>query len=159
MLTAMALNCIGERREALRYVEDALSFEKEDVVARMHSSHARVALGELERGIADAEHAVALTGRGVVFLGTLGWALATAGRRDEARTLLDEIRERPADAPVPESWILGALGDADAAFEAIARAEDELHPLLYYTGLPGFDPVRADPRFAALMKRLELRPD
>ena len=159
MLTAMALNCIGERREALRYVEDALSFEKEDVVALMHSSHARVALGELERGIADAEHAVALTGRGVVFLGTLGWALATAGRRDEARRLLDEIRGRPAGAPVPESWILGALGEVDAAFEVLARAEDEQHPLLYYTGLPAFDPLRADPRFEALMRRLELRPD
>jgi TolB-like protein/Flp pilus assembly protein TadD len=159
MLTAMALTCIGQRREALRYAEDALAFEEEDVVALMHSSMARIALGDHEQGIADAEHVVALTGRGAVFLGTLGWALATAGRRDEARRVLDEIRTWPGGAPVPESWVLGALGDADAAFEAIARAEDGLHPLLYYTGLPAYDPLRGDARFAAFMRRLELQPD
>ena len=92
------------------------------------------------------------------FLGLLGWALATAGRKDEARTLLEELRARPAAAPtiVSEGWLLGALGEIDAAFEVLARAEDECQLWLYYTGLPAFDPLRADPRFAALVSRLEL---
>jgi hypothetical protein len=101
---------------------------------------------------------VAVSQRGAaLFLGVLGWALAAAGRRDEARKLLQELRALPT-APhfVSEGWLLGALGEIDAAFEALARAEEEYQAMLYYTGLPGFDSLRADPRFGALLERLEL---
>jgi hypothetical protein len=108
---------------------------------------------------ATLEHVVAVSHRGNHFLGTLGWALATAGRRGEARTILEELRARPpAPAVVSEAWLLGALGEVDAAFEVVARAEDECVAYLYFTGLPGFDPLRADPRFAALLQRLDLAP-
>jgi hypothetical protein len=117
---------------------------------------AKIALGSFEDGIATAEHGIAVTRRGAFFVGLLGWALATAGRREEARTLLEELRTRPAAAPtvVSEAWLLGALGETDAAFEVLARAEEEYQAFLYYTGLPGFDPLRSDPRFAVLLERL-----
>ena len=120
---------------------------------------ARVALGRLEEGIAAAEHAVALSRRGAFFLGTLGWALATAGRNGEARAILEELRARPPASPtvVSEAWLLGALGDVDEAFDLLERAEDEYQAMLYYTGFPGFDPLRDDSRFAALLTRLELQ--
>lgn len=90
----------------------------------------------------------------------LGWALATAGRRDEARDVLAEIRARPAPAPaiVPEGWLLAALGETEAAWEALERAEKEGAAALALTGLPGFDLLRGDPRFAALQERLGLTP-
>jgi hypothetical protein len=101
---------------------------------------------------------VAVSHRAPHFLGTLGWAFATAGRTGEARTLLEEIRARPPAAPtvVSEAWLLGALGEVEAAFDVIVRAEEECQAYLYFTGLPGFDPLRTDPRFAALEKRLGL---
>jgi Flp pilus assembly protein TadD len=119
---------------------------------------ARVALGRFEEGIATLEHVVAVSHRGAHFLGTLGWALATAGRTAEARTILEELRARPPGAPtvVSEAWLLGALGEVDAAFEVVARAEEDCLAYLYFTGLPGFDPLRSDPRFGALLERLEL---
>ena len=46
----------------------------------------------------------------------------------------------------------------EGAFEVLARAEEECLAYLYFTGLPGFDPIRADPRFEALLERLELPP-
>ena len=103
---------------------------------------------------------VTLSHRGAHFLGTLGWALATAGRQGEARSILEELRARPLGAPavVSEAWLLGALGEVDAAFEVVAQAEEELHANVYFTGLPGFDPLRGDARFAALEERLELAP-
>ncbi len=147
-------------QEALRYVEDALGFEKEDASALGASCIANVALGRLEEGIAAGEHVVAVSRRAPMFLGVLGWALAVAGRNDEARTILEELRARPAASPtvVSEAWLLGALGRIDDAFDVLARAEEECQGLVSYTGLPGFDSLRSDPRFAALLQRLDLPP-
>jgi serine/threonine-protein kinase len=146
--------------ESVRQIEDALSFEKEDASAICGLSIANVALGRFETGIAAAEHGVAVARRAPFFVGVLGWALAAAGRDAEARAVVEELRARPASSPtvVSEAWLLGALGQIDDAFGVLARAEDEHQGLLCYTGLPGFDPLRADPRFAALMGRLELSP-
>ena len=152
------LNC-GRPQEALRFLEDALSFDRDDAAALDNAGQARVALGRLEEGIATLEHVVAVSHRGAHFLGTLGWALATAGRKDEARTILEELRARPKGSPavVSEAWLLGALGEIDAAFDVVAQAEEEHVAYLYFTGLPGFDPIRGDPRFRAFEARLGLR--
>ncbi len=160
MLTALGLLTVRRPQEAHPYAEQALTFEKEDASALFCSSLANIALGHLEEGIEAAEHGVAVSHRGADFLGLLGWALATAGRKDEARTLLEELRARPAAAPpiVSEGWLLGALGKIDAAFEVLVRAENENQLWLYYTGLPGFDPLRADPRFDTMLERLGLPP-
>jgi TolB-like protein/Tfp pilus assembly protein PilF len=159
-LTGWGLLMSGRTEESLRYIEDALTFEKEDATAICASSLANVALRRFEAGIAAAEHGAAVTRRAPFFVGVLGWALAAAGRDRDARVILDELRARPAASPtvVSEAWLYVALGELDKAFDVLARAEEEHQGLLCYTGLPGFDPFRADPRFAALLKRLELSP-
>ena len=156
----MGIPHLREAKEGLRYLEDALTFEKEDATATCALSIANVALGRFEAGIAAGEHGVAVARRAPFFVGVLGWALAAAGRSDEARAVLEELRARPAASPtvVSEAWLLGALGEIDDAFDVLARAEEEHQGLLCYTGLPGFDPLRSEPRFAALMRRLELSP-
>jgi TolB-like protein/Tfp pilus assembly protein PilF len=160
MITGGGLVCCGRVEEAQGYLEDALSFEREDASALLLSSMALVALGRFDEGIAAAEHAAAVAHRSPYFLGVLGWALGTAGRKDEARKLLDEMRAAPTGSPpnVNEAMLLGAIGELDAAFAVLARAEDEYQASLYYTGWPGFDPLRGDPRFAALLERLGLKP-
>jgi TolB-like protein/Tfp pilus assembly protein PilF len=159
-LAGWGLLVSGRPEEGLRHVEDALTFEKEDASAISASCMANAALGRLEEAIAAGEHGVAVSRRAPFFLGVLGWALATAARKDEARKILEELRARPAASPtaVSEAWLLGALGEIDEAFDVLARAEEEYQGLLCYTGLPGFDPLRADPRFGALLTRLGLPP-
>ena len=159
-LAGWGLLTCGRPQDALRPIEDALTFEKEDASAIAASCMANVALGRFEQAVAAGEHGVAVAHRAPFFIGVLGWVLATAGRDGEARTILAELRDRPAGSPtaVSEAWLLGALGEMDDAFDVLAQAEEEHQGLLCYTGLPGFDPLRADPRFAALMRRLELSP-
>jgi hypothetical protein len=57
---------------------------------------------------------------------------------------------------VPEAWVLATLGEVDAAFARLEHAEAEYQAFLYFTGLPAFDRLRADARFAAMLERLGL---
>jgi TolB-like protein/Flp pilus assembly protein TadD len=149
----------GRPAEALRQIEDALSFDN-DASAIGALCMANVALGRFGEAIAAGERGAAVSHRAPFFLGILGWALAAAGRDGDARTVLAELRTRPAGSPtaVSEAWLLGALGQIDDAFDVLARAEDEHQGLLCYTGVPGFDPLRSDARFLALQTRLGLSP-
>ena len=157
-MTGLGLLASRRVEESIRSFDDALSFDKENSLALWGSGAANVALGRYEKGIALLEKAATQTRRGGFVLGILGWALAAGGRREEARAVLAELRARPEPAPavVSEAWLLAALGDVEGAFELLARAEEERQPYLPFTGLPGFDLLRADPRFGALLDRLGL---
>jgi TolB-like protein/Flp pilus assembly protein TadD len=157
-LTGWGLVESGRPAEALRYIEDALTFETEDASAISALAMANVALGKHDLGIAAAEHGVAVAYRAPFFLGVLGWALAVARREEEARSVLAELQARPPGSPtaVSEAWLLGALGEIDSAFDVLGRAEEEHQGLVAYTGVPGFDSLRGDRRFGELRSRLGL---
>jgi hypothetical protein len=83
-----------------------------------------------------------------------------AGRTGEARRLLGEIRARASRGYASPIWsALAHLGlhEIDAAFEWLDRAYEERDgSLILVTASPEFDPLRSDPRFGALLKRMGL---
>jgi len=93
------------------------------------------------------------------------WALvrtyAQAGRRDEARELLAKLlRERKARG-VWAGWFLGeiyaALGEADEAFRWLkAAVEERMTFIPWMRQNPAYAPLRADPRFQDLVRRMNL---
>jgi TolB-like protein/DNA-binding winged helix-turn-helix (wHTH) protein/Tfp pilus assembly protein PilF len=93
-------------------------------------------------------------------LAALGYAYAVAGKRDEALAELDRLRGISTQRFVPSYYIAGiylGLGDHDHAFEWFDRACQERCSLLGTLKVdPVFDPLRADPRFAALMRCVRL---
>lgn len=157
-ITGLGLLAASRVQESVRYFDDALSFERENTLALWGAGMAKVALGRFEDGIALLEQAVAHARRSGFILGVLGWALAAAGRAAEAKAILAELRARPSPAPavVSEAWLLAALGEVDGAFEVLGRAENERQLYVCFTGLPGFDTLRSDARFSALLERLGL---
>ena len=59
--------------------------------------------------------------------------------------------------PVEIAWVHGALGDADRAFEYLERAyEADPFSLRLVNVDPMADSLRDDPRFAELLRKLEL---
>ena len=87
-----------------------------------------------------------------------GYACARAGRREEAREAMRQLEElgrrRFVDAiPVSVLWI--GLSEPDRAFAWLDRAlADRSGRLVYLKVEKAFDPIRSDPRFAALIAKL-----
>jgi TolB-like protein/Flp pilus assembly protein TadD len=157
-MSALGLLLEGRAAEAIAMYDQALAFEPESTLALWGAGLARIALGRADEGVAMLERALTPSHRGGFIHGALGWALAKVGREREARQVLSELQARPASAPavVSEAWLLSILGERDAAFRLLERAEAERQPALAFVGLPGFETLRVDPRFKALLTRMRL---
>ncbi len=95
--------------------------------------------------------------------GMLGHAYAMSGHRKEALALLQDAGlpfEQGGLSGLKAAYIYVALGDYDRAFANLER-EYELHnpELPYINADPVFNPVRAHPRFVALLRKLGLPKD
>jgi serine/threonine-protein kinase len=112
---------------------------------------------EAERVLREAK---AQPGAGPYALGTLGYLLARAGKTDEARALLAEleaIAARDYVNPVAFSTLYIGLGDTARALDWLERAHVERRGWLCYLRVnPLMDPLRAEPRFEALARRMRL---
>jgi TolB-like protein/Tfp pilus assembly protein PilF len=91
--------------------------------------------------------------------GELAQGYALSGRRPEARAILQTLLTRSEDGRLPAlaiSKVYFALGDNDRGFQWLSRSVEEHELTLDLKSEPLFDTVRADPRFAALLLRMNL---
>jgi serine/threonine-protein kinase len=119
---------------------------------------AEAARGGFDAAVAAHRAHASLTGRRAD--GYIGNALARAGRVEEAQALLSALDEEARSAPVPpleQALIHIGLGETDLAFTWLDRACDARSSQLPYLDVDAlFDPLRADPRFARLRRRVGL---
>ena len=89
-----------------------------------------------------------------------GYACGRAGRRPEALRALDDLRAMSQKRYVSAFLLAGVyvgLGEKDKAFESLEKAYEERSGRLIYLGvLRAFDPLRSDPRFQDLVRRIKL---
>jgi class 3 adenylate cyclase len=122
--------------------------------------NAYVQNGEWERGLAELRRAKDLDPHNPDVMSGLGHAYAVAGDRDAAQKVLEELRQQSQEnyvSPYYSALIYTALGDTDRAFALIEGAYDDRG--FYIISLkvePMVDPLRSDPRFAALLKKVGL---
>jgi TolB-like protein/DNA-binding winged helix-turn-helix (wHTH) protein/Tfp pilus assembly protein PilF len=90
----------------------------------------------------------------------LGHAYATANRRSDAQKELRTLRTASQSRYVAPSYlaiVYIALGDKDQAFAWLERSyQDRSEHMLYLKVEPLVDPLRDDPRFDSLLKRVGL---
>ena len=113
-----------------------------------------------EKAIAGHRRAVELAPGADHLLAWLGFALGVCGRKAEARAVLEQFqRSERYILPTNFAHVHLGLGEIDAAFEWFDRAVEErdqnMMPILSYAH---FDPLREDPRFAALLRKMNLEP-
>jgi tetratricopeptide (TPR) repeat protein len=149
----------GRYDEAVAHLEHTVQLEPGAVMSRYRLALALEARGSYEAALAEF---AAMQPSEADPLGFTGMArtLALAGRVDEARRMLAELEKLAAREYVPsallaEAWV--ALGEHDRAFEALDRAIEERTIVMMWLGLDRrWDPLRQDPRFAPLLRRVGL---
>ena len=112
--------------------------------------------GMYEQGLEEIRSGAAEPPR-IEDLSQLAYALGRAGRRREALQMINQLERMPnADAVwVAIAWT--GIGNRDRAFEWLNRALDTHSPSELWIGVfPSLDPLRSDPRYADLLRRMGL---
>ncbi len=116
--------------------------------------------GRTEDAIAQSRTAVALSDSGDEYVAWLANVLGLAGHRDEATTLLQSLLGRAQRRYVDPSLVAQAyisVRDADHAFLWLDKAIDAHSGQMEFLAIdPIYDPIRNDPRFVALIRKVGL---
>ena len=144
--------------EALPWFRRVLDMDSRFARGHWGLGLALLAKGRHEEAIAELERAVELSGGGGVQNGTLGYAYAVAGRRPAALEVIEKLKATSSEHYVPPAavaLVLSGLGERDEALTWLEKANEERDP--WITALkvePMFDPLRSDPRFQDLLRRV-----
>ncbi|HWY54931.1 MAG TPA: tetratricopeptide repeat protein [Terriglobales bacterium] len=113
-----------------------------------------------DEAITEAQKAASYSGRTPRYVAGVGCALAVAGKRADAHKIIDELAQSSKSGYVSPYYIArlhSALGEQDRAFEWLEKAyevrDDQLPEV---KAEPLFDGVRSDPRYADLLRRMNL---
>jgi serine/threonine-protein kinase len=146
--------------EAISRYQRVLGVEPEFSQALLGLALALSQAARHEEAIAILEELVVRSNRAPSALAVLGYACARGGDLERARAMRDEVLALTSERYVPAYYIGGlytGLEDFDHAFEWLFRAVDEPSSLVASLKVePGFDPLRRDPRFDDLIRRLGL---
>ena len=148
--------------QSIEQLKKTISLDEQFFVPHQYLGRTFVQKGMYREAVAELERARELSNNSPEVVASLGHALAVAGRTDEARKVLeelDEISKQRYVLPYFRAAVYTGLGDRDQAFQWLARAFEERHPGLVLVNIdPRFDSLRSDPRFADLLRRLNVAP-
>ena len=87
-----------------------------------------------------------------------GWALGLGGRSQEALAIRTDLERRRTEEYFSNffmAMISVGLGEHDQAISRLQEAEKKRDGLMTFLNTwPAFDPLRSDPRFQALLKKM-----
>ena len=122
--------------------------------------YAYVEKGTLSQALAGAEVSRRLYGEGPWYWSVLTYSYGRAGQSERARRELEKLekmsRHEQLD-PVIMLWAHLGVGDKEEALADLEKAYSEHFGFLTNLKVePGFDPLRSDPRFQDLLRRVGL---
>jgi DNA-binding winged helix-turn-helix (wHTH) protein/TolB-like protein/thioredoxin-like negative regulator of GroEL len=155
----------GRYDQAIEQYRQALELEPKFVSARLRLIDVYTQTGRYEEALAEHELIVNPSGtENPRFLNPLKEALRKSGPRGYLRKRLDQAKQRVAEKKeyVPATSVAGfaaRLGDKELAFKWLETAYEEHDEGLTKLKLdPRYKNLRADPRYADLLRRINLGP-
>jgi serine/threonine-protein kinase len=150
-----------QQRQYDRAIEQygrALEMDPNSGIGHWALGNAYVQKGNYGEAITQYKKAITLSGDSPDELASLGYVYALSGKRREAQSVIEELKERSKRryiSPTIIAFIYAGLGEKDEAFAWLEKAyagRDFI--LVFLTVDPTFDPLRSDPRFAELVRRV-----
>jgi CheY-like chemotaxis protein/TolB-like protein/Tfp pilus assembly protein PilF len=152
------LSSAGRYQEASEALRKTLELDRTYPYAHLYLGHVHMAQKQYAEAIAAYRQAATLGLDTPATRISLGTAYARAGQNDRARTILEELRASPEHvSPGERAILLAALGEREEAFTSLEEAYRAHDGHLQHLGVdPGYDSLRADPRFQDLLRRVGL---
>ena len=157
---AWAYLITGQKEKALELARKNYELEPNHPIAQWIMIDVYVENGKYTEAVSVAERWLQADPVNQFALRGAGIAYAKHGRRDKAEEMTGRLRELSKTRYVPNARyaaIYVALGDKDKAFEELSKAFEERDWELFRIKVDHYwTPLHDDPRFAALVKRLNL---
>lgn len=148
----------GKTGEALQHTQAALELDPSNATARWLLSIVYLRMNRPTDAVVELEKLSAENQRALPIYTHLGSAYAAAGRKTEARAVLDTLHARAARQYLPKDQIALihlALGEKAEALTWLERAIDDYHWWMPNTNAhPLWAEFRDDPRFRELMRQV-----
>jgi TolB-like protein/DNA-binding winged helix-turn-helix (wHTH) protein/Tfp pilus assembly protein PilF len=144
--------------ESMRQSRKTIEMDPNFALAHNQLAEAYLQEHMYAEAVAELQKALKLSGDSPTCIANLARAYVASGKRAEAAKLLDDLKKRSSSgySDVSEiAMIYASLGDTDQAMNWLEKSYEEgFNPSVLLR--PGFDPLRSDPRFQNLLRRIGL---
>ncbi len=162
-LAAATMFWSGDLDVAAEYIERALDLEPKAIMIHWIRSWIFSLRGRAEEAISENLRAAVASDHHQMLVASLGVGYAQAGRTAEAEELIAELKSRSAQECIASQWIgeiYLAMGRYDDALDYFERGFEEGNTfLLALAAAPHYAPLRNEPRYQSLVKKLNLNLD
>jgi len=147
---------------AIEQAYDTLEMDGNFAISYVVLGEVYLSKGMYRDGLSALEKYSALSRRNATSLAFLGYSHARLGERKEALRMIEELQAASQQSFVPALFVAlvyAGLEDKDQAFTWLEKAYEERFNRLAYLKVEAlWDPLRSDPRFADLLRRVCIPP-
>ncbi|MFN8570803.1 MAG: protein kinase [Gemmatimonadaceae bacterium] len=155
----IAYSFAQQYEQAAAQLERAMAMEPGFIHVHSWLANAYQALGRHEEAVRIAEEAYTVSKNAAAFRGLLAATYRGAGRFSESRALINDLVESPDTPPFFMALLHHLRDEPDQTFEWLNRGVEQRGDLMHSLRTnPFFLDLWPDPRFAAVLQRMNLEP-